>query len=125
LVNEFICDILERNIGGFVANMPALWILFRRGNSNQGSSSRYGTNQSLKLDSKEWPVSAYRGGHLKRMDDDLSQAASMEPMNSTVVTGNGHPNLEDGIPMTATRDRDHLRIEVEQDFAIDHSTPMK
>ncbi|GAB1191025.1 hypothetical protein APSETT444_000194 [Aspergillus pseudonomiae] len=30
LTNEFICDIIERNISAFVANLPALWQLGRR-----------------------------------------------------------------------------------------------
>lgn len=27
LINEFICDIVERNLSAFVANLPALWLL--------------------------------------------------------------------------------------------------
>jgi hypothetical protein len=27
LINEFICDIIERNLSAFIANLPALWLL--------------------------------------------------------------------------------------------------
>jgi hypothetical protein len=45
LVNEFICDIIERNFSAFVANLPALWLLVVQ--LRKRAPSSYGSGSSL------------------------------------------------------------------------------
>ncbi|OKL64264.1 hypothetical protein UA08_00938 [Talaromyces atroroseus] len=45
LINEFICDIIERNFSAFVANLPALWLLVVQ--LRKRASSSYSSGSSL------------------------------------------------------------------------------
>ncbi|TGO77631.1 hypothetical protein BELL_0097g00030 [Botrytis elliptica] len=51
LVNEFICDIIERNMSGVIVNLPALWHLVQRNkpvvSSFEGSVGYYGRSGGL------------------------------------------------------------------------------
>ena len=115
---------LERNIGGFIANLPALWVLFRRRNPIESSDSRSHPNSKIR--------STVGGGNVKRMDGTMtSQDARLRPTNSAVVTSvaRGKPKddqtSDDTIPLTDTRDWDGLQIDVEHGFTIESSTPVR
>lgn len=74
LIDEFICDIIERNLSAFVANLPALWLLVVQLRKKRAASSSYGKNSSL-------PYYYSRNNNKRRKDDLLN-----DTLNSTLTT---------------------------------------
>ncbi|MCJ1440005.1 MAG: hypothetical protein MMC23_000487 [Stictis urceolatum] len=129
LVNEFICDILERNVGGFISNLPALWIVFRRRDRQQISSPErggHGYGYSRRAGKST------RGGdsNLDTIDRALGDDHHFRPSNQvTVGKASPQPSLydnrssDDGIPLRDVSNP--LRIEVHKEYTVQRESEIK
>lgn len=82
LVNEFICDIIERNMSAVIVNLPATWHLVHR--KSPGGSSNSNTNYGSR-------TAGFRSDHLNSTDRE-----TWKPTASVVTYDEG-----DSIPLRA------------------------